>query len=480
MRPRQRISKMFTPSANYCSMKRALYDYDIFPKVFLTGRRKITIRPLGARPEFSFGDLCVISVLEVEKAQESRYPGTNGGQTIECSPDEKGTLVFEANFPNEEMYLIRIAKKENGEVGGCFLELRVYALAEDMKGRYPFRGDLHMHTCRSDGHETPAVVAANYRGHGYDFTVISDHHRYYPSLEARDALRIEDNNGNETSALTDFLVVPGEEVHLPFNPVHYVNFGGRFSINALITPTREASEDKFRRSIDGNDPETLTSEQFAETIRKEAESVPRQIESERMSFAVAKWIYEQQKKAGGIGIYPHPYWLCCTMQLSEDFARYIYGEHPFDAFEVLGGESYYQHNGFQTAFYYEEKAKGIDYPVVGSTDSHGSTEHNRNALIASTIVFAEANTTSALCDSIRKKYSVAVDSISPEYRLVGDFRFVKFGSFLLEEWYPLHDLACKAEGYYLKEFVNGDPEAEKVLLAMKGQLPRMFRKYFEM
>ena len=99
-----------------------------------------------------------------------------------------------------------------------------------MAGRLPFRGDLHMHTCRSDGKEGPATVAANYRAKGYDFTVISDHHRYYPSLEAIEAY----------GDLCDLAIIPGEEVHLPFNDVHYVNFGGTFSINALVTPSKNA------------------------------------------------------------------------------------------------------------------------------------------------------------------------------------------------------------------------------------------------
>jgi hypothetical protein len=115
---------------------------------------------------------------------------------------------------------------------------------------------------------------------------------------------------------------------------------------------------------------------------------------------------------------------------------------------------------------------------VGSTDSHGSTENNRNALICSTIVFADKNERVSLIDAIKNKYSVAVDTISTEYRLVGDFRFVKYGSFLLENYFPLHDLACEAEGYYMNRLVAGDPRASEVLKTMKGQIPEMQKKYF--
>ena len=459
-------------------MKRELYDYDIYPKVFLIGTEKtITLKPLGDHAAFKEQGAYILDVNEIERAQDSRFPGSGCTRRFTVEPDADGCLRLHVTFEREGMYSVDVFRPSDGK---HVVTMRIYALARDMKGRYPFRGDLHMHTCRSDGHETPGVVAANYRGHGYDFTVISDHGRYFPSLEARELFRI---GKDDQSDLTDFLIVPGEEVHLPLNAVHYVNFGGKFSINALVTPSSNEEKDGQNpawRSFDGDCPAPMTREEYEEMIRERAKSVPREIESERLSFAAAQWIYEMQQKAGGLGIFPHPYWLCSTMQLSEDYTYFFYEQHPFDAFEVLGGERYYQHNGFQTSFYYEMKAKGIDYPVVGSTDSHGSTVLNAGSLICSTLVFAPENTVDGLVGAIKEKYSVAIDSISAEYRLVGDFRWVKFGSFLLEEWYPVHDLACEAEGYFLKQYVTGDENAEKVLLSIKGELPRMFRKYFEM
>jgi hypothetical protein len=85
----------------------------------------------------------------------------------------------------------------------------------------------------------------------------------------------------------------------------------------------------------------------------------------------------------------------------------------------------------------------------------------------------------ALIDAIKEKYSIAVDSISKEYRLVGDFRFIKYGSFLMENYFPLHDLACEAEGYYMNRYIAGDSRAHKILEAMKGQISEMMEKYFK-
>jgi len=153
--------------------------------------------------------------------------------------------------------------------------------------------------------------------------------------------------------------------------------------------------------------------------------------------------------------------------------------YPFDAFEVLGGESYYQHNGFQTQRYYEDRAKGIRYPIVGSTDSHNSDpERNRNARICSTFVFAKENERTALIAAIKDMYSVAVDTISTEYRLVGDFRLVKYARFLLDEVTPLHDELCYEEGRLMKASVTGDAEAKETLRFIHGRMKRFYQKYF--
>lgn len=450
-------------------MKAVLYDYDIFPKVFIEKTKKvITIMPLGNHAAFALDNEYTVSVTKLSESNSGAYPERNGRYKYTLKPENDGCLRFECSLDGEGEYSVVVLE---GSEGKHRATLSIYALAEDMKDRIPLRGDLHMHTNRSDGREAPAIVAANYRGHGYDFMVISDHGRYYPSLEAIEFYK----------DITDFNVVPGEEVHLPLNDAHYVNFGGTYSINALVKPSGndELGDGMDKRSINGKAPDPMSHDEFCAMIRERAKSVPREHESERLSFAVMQWIYEHIQAGDGLGIFPHPYWMCPMFQLPEEYTEFVYREKPFDAFEVLGGENYYQHNGFQTAFYYDMKAKGIDHPVVGSTDSHGSTEHYRNALICSTIVFAKANERKSLIEAIKDRYSVAVDTISAEYRLVGDFRLIKYASFLMENYFPIHDLACKAEGYYMKQYACGDKRAEKVLASMKGQIPEMQKKYFE-
>ena len=450
-------------------MKYEFYDYDVYPKVFLGNRQKtLTIQSLGVNTAFNPGKTYTIQILKVNQGNPSTYPDGRGHTSASAQPEDKGLLQFTAYFEGEGEYYLNLY---DGDRRLC--TLAVYALAQDMAGRIPQRGDLHLHTCYSDGHDDPVNVVANYRGHGYDFMVISDHHRYYPSLEAM----------RRYGDISDVTIVPGEEVHLPLNDVHYVNFGGTYSINALVSGgcnQERAGDDLAWRSLDGNAPDPMSQADFLAMIEERSEQVPLESKAERLSYAVLEWIYEHMQKNGGLGIFPHPYWLCQLMQLPEAYTEFIYKNKPFHAFEVLGGENYFTHNGFQTALYYEMRTQGYDVPVVGSTDSHSSVaEHNRNALICSTIVFAKENTREGLIEAIKDKYSVAVDTISTEYRLVGDFRWIRYGCFLMENYFPIHDEVCRCEGYYLRRHFMGDAQATAVLQAMKGQLPALQKKYFD-
>ena len=145
---------------------------------------------------------------------------------------------------------------------------------------------------------------------------------------------------------------------------------------------------------------------------------------------------------------------------------------------MLGGENYFQQNGFQAVHYYEALAKGEKFPIVGSSDSHGSV-NNRNAFIAKTMCFAKENETAAILDAIRGGYTVAVDAISTENRLVGDFRMVKYGWFLMEHYFPLHQRACFEQGRAMKEYYCGDrEEGARTLEFLNGRIAKLWKKYF--
>ncbi|HBL40514.1 MAG TPA: hypothetical protein DDY98_02665 [Ruminococcaceae bacterium] len=454
-------------------MKTELHNYDIFPKVFPAGKAvSITVKPMGLHAAFVEESYTMV-ICPLDEGCDRDYPHMTGFEYCTVKPEADGCIRFTHTFETEQEYFIRL------QVGDKRLvQLSVFALNEDLCGRYPFVGDLHMHTFRSDGKQSPAVVAANYRRYGYDFLAITDHCRYYPSLEAIKAYKDVD---------IEYNLVPGEEVHMPkgdkdhINDVHIVNFGGLYSVNALVR--RDTDEDsavcnsKENRSTVENCPEQMSEEEFYKTVDAYADTIEIPEGVERFSFACCQWEFEQIKKAGGLAIFAHPFWINNVYQVPPKLSEALFANRKFSAFEVLGGENYFEHNGFQTLFYYEQCAKGRKYPVVGSTDSHSSI-NNRNARICSTIVFAPENTREALIASVNDSYSVAVDTISTEYRLVGDFRLVRYANFIYNNFLPLHDELCYEEGRLMREYACGDEDAARVLKAICGRMKKQREKYF--
>ena len=187
--------------------------------VFPVGKAvTLTVKPLGAHVALNGEYRVSVHRLNAGGIGEAFTAWNKTEYTL--TPDADGCLRFEYTAQAESEYFIRVCKEDRR-----LAQLSVYALDADLACRRPYRGDLHMHTCRSDGKEAPAVVCANYRKKGYDFIVITDHYRYYPSLEAMKAF------AEVKPALN---ILPGEEVHLPQTDVHIVNAGGVFSVNGIL------------------------------------------------------------------------------------------------------------------------------------------------------------------------------------------------------------------------------------------------------
>ena len=451
-------------------LSREWYNYEIFPLVVLAGETNtMTLRGLGWHAGIVPGEEYEITISAAEQGDPELYPEWAFVRTVRAAAAPDGSLRFDFAFPSEQEYFLRFTPA-GGEGSVC---LSVYALNGDMRGLYPFRGDLHVHSRRSDGKECPEVVCANYRIAGYDFMAITDHRRYYPSLEAMRAL---------DGALPGFTVVPGEEVHLPLTDIHIINFGGHYSVNALVDGNanqKERGDDPEARSDNGLCPPVLSLEEYQAQIRRLAEEKRFDAQHADTSFAVCLWAFDRIREAGGLGIFCHPYWrVRYGYQVPEAFVDRMLEEHPFDAFEVLGGELYYEQNGFQAAKYYEMLAGGFRFPIVGSTDSHNSTEYNPKGRLCSTIVFAPENQRDSLIASIKEGRTVAVDTISEEYRLVGSLRLQKYACFLLKYWYPLHDRVCSVDGGFLRRLVTGDADARAGLDAVRDEMRKLMDKAF--
>ena len=454
-------------------MKTELHNYDIYPKVIPVGKEsEITVKPLGWHAQFKNGVNYKLKICPFNEGSPRDYPNRKNLFEYDVSPDPDGCIRFKFGFFAEQQYYIRITDGDRFRI-----QLSVYAVDKDLCGRYPFKGDLHMHSRYSDGQQSPEIVCANYRKTGYDFLALTDHNRYYPSLAAIDAYK---------SVPIEFNIVPGEEIHLPndyknnhINDIHIVNFGGKYSINALVEGAhlKEVGDDRLKRSVDGICPDTMTTEEYWAMIDEYAKTLDIPDNIEKFAYAACHWIFAEIRKANGLGIFCHPYWISDVFQIPPEIVDYMMQMQPFDAFEVLGGENYFEQNGLQTIQYYEDIAKGYKYPIVGSTDSHNSV-NNRNSHLCYTVVFSSENEREALISSIKDFYSIAVDTISIEPRFVGELRLVKYACFLEQEFFPLHDDLCYEEGRAMKDYVCGISGAKEMLECISGRMKAQREKYF--
>ena len=92
------------------------------------------------------------------------------------------------------------------------LEAGLEFIAQGQTAPRWYKGNTHTHTLNSDGDSTPDDVVRWYRGHGYQFLVLTDHN-YLTSVDGLNALHGADEK---------FLVVKGEEVTDRFGdkPLH--------------------------------------------------------------------------------------------------------------------------------------------------------------------------------------------------------------------------------------------------------------------
>ncbi len=413
--------------------------YELTPQIVLADRQTdITIRPIFDHLRFKIDSRYEVTYFPCEQfAEKSGWPGKNTppGRVID------GNLQVTQFFESEQEHILRVDLIE-GDRRTLIGDFKLYSLREDLFNRRPYKGDFHIHSARSDGREPPAYVAAACRRIGLDFMAVTDHHRYAPSIEA---IRTFENVD------LDLRIFPGEEVHPPENPVHMINFGGKFSVNDLFK-----EEAEYRRQVD----------RVAETLP----ALPPG--ASRYQYASCLWCFDKIREAGGMGIFCHPYWMeSLRYTPSGALTSLLLDRRPFDAFELIGGFFKWEadSNTLQVARYHEERSQGRQIPIVGASDSHGC---ERDELFGwyYTIVFSPSLELSDLTASIKSFYSVAVEAMSNETpRAYGPFRLVKFALFLLREFFPRHDDLCLEEGRLMLRHLTGDPAAANILKTLKGR-----------
>ena len=202
-------------------VRRCYRNFDIHPLVVpADATTTIEIRPRQIQ--------CVATKYDVRYAPVDGYGSQASwdwpeAQTVTA---QDRVLRFDVHFEGEQQHWIQISWKLSGGSERSE-EFNLYSLKEDLFSRRPYKGDVHLHTCYSDGVSDPGFLTGACRNRGLDFICVTDHGMYGPSLKAIDTFE---------GAPIDLKLFPGEEVHLPHTRVHIVNFGGSESVNAGSSP----------------------------------------------------------------------------------------------------------------------------------------------------------------------------------------------------------------------------------------------------
>ncbi len=310
---------------------------------------------------------------------------------------ENGALTLPVEFPQEDRWKCEL--KRNGEK---LEEFEVCSLEEDLFSLVPLKGDNHMHTCFSDGRESPEYRVANYARRGYDYVVVTDHGCYEGSLVAKkmvDDLHIP------------YLVIPGEEIHAPGNNVHIINMGG----NSGVTEWYKENPDEYNSVV---------------SARAQAIAEPMS-EKDKWAAASSQEIFSQIHARGGVAILCHPHWILNGIyQESEDITNYLFDHREFDVFEMIAGGAFEEGTQMQLAYYHDVP----EMPIVGSSDTH-FLYGGRLEPMNYTIAFAKSRTQEDICEAVKSGICVA----GCKNKLFGNYRLMRYAYFLLANYYPAHD-----------------------------------------
>lgn len=349
-----------------------------------------------------------------------------------------GLYMFEYAFSEEQKYEVKIKLDEE-----VIYRTHVYSVKEDLLSVNVFKGDTHLHTNRSDGEGTPFEVGCAYRAAGYDFIAITDHHRYQPSLEGKEIFE----------KLTDkFTVFKGEEVHnRGMGYVHIINFDGAFSVNEILETQDEYVQKEVERILQTTD--------FDENV------------ADRYDCAYRIFVAEQIRKGDGLAVMAHPYWDCFgEYHMPKATVDYLLKNKYYDALELLSDCDIEGKNGcnLQVALWEELRANGVEIPVLGASDSHSRTAASCFNRLYS-LVFAKEK--EGIKAAIKEGKSVAVlaDDIK-NYFVFGQYRWVKYARFLMDEYFPEYvELAKKHASALAQQSKAEIAKVEKEIDAYKKE-----------
>lgn len=406
-------------------------SYMIWPSV-VPADTKVTMMVTAAERAYLFveGKTYSLAVISVD-SDENYYKPQNSKKIDAVAHD--GVLSFEFEFYGEGEHLIQLIRDEK-----VVASFTVYSLFRDLYSLRPLKGDLHSHSCRSDGTRDPASQAGHYREQGYDFVALTDHNRYYPGGEIDEAFE-----GVNTGLVRVF----GEEIHSPGSVVHIVHVGGRESVADRYVHHREEYEAEILEYMN-RVPDTVD-------------------ENYKSRYAKAMWATDAIHSVGGIAIFPHPLWRpgsSKTYNIPVNIARLFLCSKMFDAYELIGAMTQEDLNR-SVALWSDMRASGHKIPIVGSSDTH-SLERSSHFPANSTICFAKEKSADAIVEAVRNGLSVAVEmngyEYDVQYRCYGEYRLVSYAQFLLRNYFPMLRRLTAGAGVAMRAYIMDGIDASVI------------------
>lgn len=390
---------------------------------------------------------------------------------------DRGELAFTFAPRLRGEYLVGIHETDGGWPDPPSATFAFYVADADLAGTVPRKGDLHMHTVRSDGREEPGALLARMRGLGMDFVAITDHRVYG---DGGDGMLCD-------GSAVDLLVVPGEEINFCQGPGHIVALNARRPVTDALPTNNSTGDRAYLESF--QNLEALTSPVRA-LVADEIErmALPEGVDRELYGYTHA--IVSAIREAGGIAVIAHPFWSSKgVMDLVRSTWDHIVHSGLYDAIEVFGGMS--PEKNLLSYAHYAARLGGRGVPVVASSDSHGrgSDWSGRNftlAFVPAALAADAADGTDAadaadaVANAITGGRTTACLRVGDgEHVVAGDFALVEYSYFLLRSFFPDHDLRCRDLGGVYRSAILGDgPEPGVYASPMREALAREYRRSF--
>lgn len=417
---------------------------ELYPKVFKSNQTQalyVKLSETDIKPELleiKIQPMEQYSVLHTAKYridEEERY------SYVPFKECDDGLYYVDYDFTSEQQYTVKIKYD-----GNMICNTHIYSVDPDLAELKAFKGDTHLHSCRSDGEGTPFEVACAYRGAGFDFIAVTDHHKFAPSLEAQSQIKELTN---------DFFVFRGEEVHnRDMGYFHIVNFNGESSVNDIIETDDNYVEAEIQKILDTHDFSGL---------------------SDPRCVAYRIFVAEHIRKAGGVAIMAHPYWEVFGeyhMQTEEFIYHWQHGD--FDALEVIAGcDGTGNGNNLQEMLRCDMIADGYKIPVVGSSDAHRTYIKTASDRFNKQFTLVFAKDIDEIPAAIKAERGVAIDRRDDmDFRAIGKFRYAKYARYLMWEFYPPYASLCEI---HAKALLDGD---KKQIAKTEKQITDFKTKFF--